>query len=43
MLLAAYLMGASAYLGAGVAAAIMVVVSFVAVGVGPRTLGRQNA
>ncbi|MBJ7385670.1 MAG: DUF21 domain-containing protein, partial [Mycolicibacterium sp.] len=29
--------------GLVVAAAIMVVVSFVAIGVGPRTLGRQNA
>jgi CBS domain containing-hemolysin-like protein len=44
VLLAAYLDG---HLGVSwglvAAAAIMVVVSFVAVGVGPRTLGRQNA
>ncbi|CDO05706.1 HlyC/CorC family transporter [Mycolicibacterium cosmeticum] len=44
VLLVSYLDG---YLGVGwglvAAAAIMVVVSFVAIGVGPRTVGRQNA
>lgn len=44
VLLAAYLDGGLGVTwGLAVAAAIMVVVSFVAMGVGPRTVGRQNA
>ncbi|MGB0438061.1 MAG: CNNM domain-containing protein, partial [Mycobacterium sp.] len=44
VLLAAFLDGSLGVTGGLVAAAaIMVVVSFVAIGVGPRTLGRQNA
>ena len=44
VLLAAYLDGhLGVTWGLFAAAAIMVVVSFVAIGVGPRTLGRQNA
>ncbi|MCB0950137.1 MAG: HlyC/CorC family transporter [Mycobacterium sp.] len=44
VLLAAYLDGGLGVTwGLAVAAAIMVVVSFVAIGVGPRTVGRQNA
>ena len=44
VLLAAYLDGhLGVTWGLFVAAAIMVVVSFVAIGVGPRTLGRQHA
>ncbi|MGD9622506.1 MAG: hemolysin family protein [Mycolicibacterium sp.] len=44
VLLAAYLDGGLGVTGGlAVAAAIMVVVSFVAIGVGPRTVGRQNA
>jgi CBS domain containing-hemolysin-like protein len=44
VLLAAFLDGSLGITwGLAVAAAIMAVVSFVAVGVGPRTLGRQNA
>ncbi|MCH9734179.1 MAG: DUF21 domain-containing protein, partial [Actinomycetia bacterium] len=44
VLLAAYLDGGLGVTwGLVAAAAIMVVVSFVAIGVGPRTLGRQNA
>lgn len=44
VLLAAYLDGGLGVTGGlAVGAAIMVVVSFVAIGVGPRTVGRQNA
>ena len=44
VLLAAYLDGGLGVTwGLAAAAAIMVVVSFVAIGVGPRTVGRQNA